>query len=186
MDLLTFSLKKWDTDPEMRIEDAYKWLFHATRGGEHAVRDVEGPRRWLDREWATLEKPLPEEPLLVALRPDGKILRLNLRPYRAHHGSKDAVLQAFVESAHRFKEDTQDFVQTWHQLGDVLQRESQQALTVAEWQRLDRETAGQNYPAISHSPHYEKARRPAYRVLIHTEARSLMELSPAKSAKART
>jgi len=35
--LIDFALPKWKADKNVRIEDAYKWTFQATRGGEHAV-----------------------------------------------------------------------------------------------------------------------------------------------------
>ena len=62
VDLLTFSLAAWQKEPEMRIEDAYKWLYQATRGGEHAVPDEDSARKWLDEEWATLGSPYKNEP----------------------------------------------------------------------------------------------------------------------------
>ena len=42
--LLAFAETRWRAQPETRIEDAYKWLFHATLGGDHAVRDPRVPR----------------------------------------------------------------------------------------------------------------------------------------------
>ena len=50
IELLDHAFEQWRSTPEMRVEDAYKWLFHATLGGEHAVQDVGGPRNWMDRE----------------------------------------------------------------------------------------------------------------------------------------
>ena len=44
----------------------------------------------------------------------------------------------------------------------------------AEWRRLDREMRARGYPAIHHSPEYENARRPAYRVLPAAQARPLL------------
>ncbi|MDX1933143.1 MAG: hypothetical protein SFU56_11100 [Capsulimonadales bacterium] len=173
MELLTFGLNAWKSEPAMRIEDAYKWLFHAVRGGEHAVTDPDGPRRWLDREWLTLDGPFPNEPLVVALRPDRAIVRLNLRPYRARGGGRERLLQAFVRSAHGFRGEAATFATVWRELGRTLERGDRGALTAAEWRRCDRETAPDHYPALHHSEHYEKIRKPAYRVLTATEAATL-------------
>src|SRR5262245_56083851 len=89
VDPIDFAFAGWQPTPKMEIEDAYKWLFHATLGGEHAVTDDEGPRQWLDREWATLGPPLAGEKEVVPLTVDGKLIRLNLRPYKARGGDKE-------------------------------------------------------------------------------------------------
>ena len=81
-----FFLEQARDDSELRIEDAFKWLVHATRGGEHAVADGFAVRKWLENEWATLGPPQPGEPPWVPLTADGRIGRLNLRPYRAQGG----------------------------------------------------------------------------------------------------
>src|SRR5512135_1577005 len=80
--LLPFAVNSFAADPEVRIEDAYKWLYQAANGGEHAIPDEESARRWLEREWRSLGPTPPGEPLEVPIRPDGELVRVNLRPLR--------------------------------------------------------------------------------------------------------
>ena len=173
-----FFLAQAPADPELRIEDAYKWLFHATRGGEHALADETAARKWLDREWQSLGPPQPDEPLWVPLTPDGRIGRLNLRPYRAQGGAPAPLLAAFLASAESFDASPARFRRAWNALGRELKKQPVGHLTAEEWRRLDREMRAQGYPACHHSPEYEQARHPAYRVLTADEARKLLARSP--------
>ncbi len=172
-DLLDFSIKEWNHERAFHIEDAYKWLFHATLGGEHAVTSEEGPRAWLDDEWKTLAMPHKDEPLVVSLRPDGALVRLNLRLYKARGGDKESLLKAFIAAAKEFKSDRAIFKSGWLALGTKLKRRPLGLLTAKGWLRLHKATRAHGYPAIEHSPAYEKANRPAYRVLTKERAASL-------------
>ncbi|MCH8274865.1 MAG: hypothetical protein IH851_08745 [Armatimonadetes bacterium] len=173
--ILRFALDKWDADFAVRIEDAYKWLFHAARGGEHAIADPQGPKDWLDREWAALSKRVEDEPLIAALRPDGRIVRINLRPYKAQGGDKAALLDAFIRSAREFRDDASSFELLWKLLGERLKKASAGPLTAAEWERLDDSTRNEGFPAIHHSEEYERVHRPGYRVLTGEHARRLQD-----------
>ena len=173
-----FFLAQAPADPELRIADAYKWLFHATRGGEHAIANEFAVRHWLDQEWATLGPPQPGEPLWVPLTADGRVGRLNLRPFKAQGGSADALHAAFLASANSFAADPARFRAAWNALGRDLELSPHGHLTRAEWQRLDALARKDGYPARHHSPDYEKARAPAYRVLSAAEARKLRDSLP--------
>lgn len=162
-------------DPELRIADAYKWLFHATRGGEHAVDSEAAVRLWLDREWEALGPPQPDEPLWTPLAPDGRVGRLNLRPYKAQGGTPEPLLAAFLASAESFAASPRRFRAAWRAFGRALRAQPIGHLTHPEWQRLDSELRARNYPAGHHSPEYEQARHPAYRVLTATEAAALLD-----------
>jgi len=164
--LLDFSVEQWKATPEMRVEDAYKWLFHACLGGEHAVTSEAGPRGWMEREWKTLTPPLPHEKEVVPLRPDGKVVRVNLRPYRARGGDQEFLLAVFVASAREFRGDKREFVAHWHALGTRLHRGKIGRLNYPDWVRLDREAKRDGYPAVEHSEAYLAKYRPAYRVVL--------------------
>jgi len=150
----------------MRAEDAYKWLYHATLGGEHAVRDDVGPRLWLDGEWSELGEPVAGEPPVVELRPDGHLIRVNLRPYKAAGGDREALLQAFVASARAFHADRSEFVREWIALREVLANGPVGEITGGAWHAIDAEASEAGYPAIEHSESYLAACRPAYRVML--------------------
>lgn len=162
-------------DPELRIEDAYKWLVHAARGGEHAVASEFAVRKWLETEWATLGPPQPDEPLWTPLTADGRIGRLNLRPYRARGGAPEPLLAAFLAGAEAFDADPARFRRAWHALGRDLEKQSVGHLTADAWRRCDRAMRARGYPACHHSPEYEHARSPAYRVLPAAQARPLID-----------
>ena len=85
--LAGFARKALAEEPAAGIEDAYKWIFQAARGGEHAAPSEVAARTRLEAEWARIGPSLPGDPLVVLLRPDGAVVRLNLRP-RAGRGPR--------------------------------------------------------------------------------------------------
>ena len=161
------------TLPEARIEDAYKWLFQATQGGEHAAPDEAQARRWLEREWIDLDESDASHGLVEPLRRDDAIVRLHLRPYKARGGLPDALLRAFLDSAAAWTADASAFTVAWLALGDALRDATYRHVTRADWERLDAATKPRGYPAVHHSEAYRLARRPAYRVLTGAAAARL-------------
>jgi hypothetical protein len=172
---VTLPLNAWGRDPAFRIEDAYKWIVQATRGGEHAVLDEAGPRSWLSEEWAGLGSPLPEESLVEPLA--GGIVRLHLRPYKARGGDKERLLAAFLASARDFRADPSALLGAWRQLGEQLREHPAGRLTAEAWVTLDDRLRSKGYPAMHHSASYEERHRPAYRVLTESGAQALLRAS---------
>jgi hypothetical protein len=172
--LLAFAWQCWQNERAVEMVDAYKWLFQAVHGAEHAVPDEVRARSWLEREWATLTPPQAGEPLLVPLRPDGQVVRLNLRPYRAAGGAPSLLLEAFLRGAARVQPDRAAFVVVWHALGAQVRGAAFGRLTGATWGELDREMVPQGYPAVHHSAAYRETHQPAYRVLPAAEAEQVM------------
>jgi hypothetical protein len=172
--LVSFSLDAFAADPETRIEDAYKWLFQAANGGEHAVLDEETARAWLEREWASLGPASPGESLAVRLRPDGAVVRLNLRPFRDRGGQPGDLLEAFLRSARAVEADTVLFRESWSAFGERIASHPLGPLNGREWTRLDAAMRAKGYPAVHHSNAYASVRRPAYRVLTKEEVELLV------------
>ena len=174
--LLDFALPKWKADPNVRIVDAYKWLYQATRGGEHAAPDRESARQWLKGEWGLLDPPSKSESLWDPLCRDGSIGRLNLRVFKAKGGKEDAVLDAFLASSREYREVGRSFTDAWTQLGTRLKKHASGTLTYDEWRAVDAEMAPKNYPAVHHSKTYTETEKPAYRVITKAEMKSLRGL----------
>ena len=172
--LVDFAFALWRAEPQVRIEDSYKWIYQATRGGEHAVPDEQMARDWLEQEWRTLGEPQADEPLWQPLCPDGAIGRLNLRPFRARGGRIEDLSAAFVASSRNFRNDESSFIAAWNEFGRRLNQRARGSLAWRDWKLLDRKMRMAGYPAIHHSETYDKARRPSYRVITGEEARKLI------------
>lgn len=172
--LLDFAIPKWKTDKAMRIDDAYKYLYQATRGGEHAVPSREGAKKWLDNEWANLGAKVANEPAWEPLCPGGETGRLNLRPFKDAGGKADDLLNAFLQSSHEYKTEPATFIDAWAELGKRLKKKSIGKLDHKSWKKLDAEMKKKNYPAVHHSDEYNKAKRPAYRILTLEQAQLLI------------
>jgi len=171
--VLDFAMPRWKADPNMRIEDAYKWTYQAARGGEHAAPDRAAASQWLTRQWQTLGTTLKDEPLWEPMCKDSRIGRLNLRSYRDQGGKPDDLLNAFLSSAAQYRSEPKTFYNAWIELGRRLKKQGFGHLTYAEWQRLDGEMRAKEYPAIHHSETYNKAKTPAYRILTRREMETL-------------
>lgn len=172
--LLDFATPKWKADPSSRIEDAYKYVYQATRGGEHAAPSRDEAKAWLDSEWSSLGAAAANENEWEPLCPGGEIGRLNLRPFKAAGGKTEDLIDAFLASAREYRGEPKDFTDAWAELGKRLKQQKIGAIDHRSWKRLDAEMRAKGYPAIHHSKPYESANHPAYRVLTLLEAQRLI------------
>jgi hypothetical protein len=162
----------------MEMRDAYKWLYQAANGGEHAAPNRAAAKHWLDNEWSSLEEPGSNEPLWEPLCDDESIGRLNLRAFKNRGGKSEDLLDAFLTSAAEYKGDGKTFAAAWAELGNRLKKNSIGVLNYKDWKKLDAEMRPQNYPAVHHSEKYESAHHPAYRIITKSEMEKLVELLP--------
>lgn len=172
--LLDYAMPRWRSDPTIRIEDAYKWTYQATRGGEHAAPSREAAKTWLEREWQSMGDEPKSENEWIALCPNGEIGRLNLRPFKARGGKMDDIIDAFLTSAKDYKGEPKAFTDAWAELGTRLTKGGFGSINHQEWQRLDAEMKKKDYPAVHHSQQYNKTYKPAYRIITLNEAQRII------------
>ena len=154
--------------PRMEAQDVYKLVFQATMGARHAGLDSAMAAEWLGREIAALG-PGPEEPLLDTISADGRMVRVNLRPYLASRGDGGALVAAFVRTARDFRGST---AALRRQLGyaERMARDGALPLDAPALRRFFETMRARGYPAVEHSATYEAAYRPAYRVVLRALA----------------
>ncbi len=152
--------------PRMQPQDLYKLVFQAALGSRHAGLDSAMAREWLDQEVAGLQ-PWSDEAVLDTISADGRMVRVNLRPYLAAGGSRDALLRAFIGTA-------RDFLGSEAALRrdlDLAERMADARLlpfSRADLHAYFEQMRARGYPAVEHSPGYEAAYRPAYRVVLRS------------------
>jgi hypothetical protein len=150
--------------PAMEVQDLYKLLFQAAMGSEHAVRDRQVAREWLEREVANLA-PREEDRIIESLPPDNGLVRVHLRPYIERGGDLEELLDAFLETATRYPPSTQRLEMYWSlvesmaESGDLPFARQQLAAYIA----TQRE---RGLPPVRHSAVYRDLYRPAYRVVL--------------------
>ena len=120
--LLDFASAQWKNDANMEIRDAYKWLFQAANGGEHAAPSRAAAKEWLDKEWSSLDNAGADEPLWEPLCEDESIGRVNLRVFKDRGGKSEDLVDAFVKSAAEYKGDGKTFAAAWSELGTRLKK----------------------------------------------------------------
>ena len=149
--------------PKLSVEDAYKLVFQACLGSEHAVANPEDARRWLEQELATLGSG-PDEPLIDPISPDGRIVRVHLRPFAAQKGNPERLLQAFIQTANHYRGSRKELARSW---AEVVRLAVENALPFSadEARAFGTKMADAGYPAVHHSKIYTVEYRPAYRVI---------------------
>jgi hypothetical protein len=147
--------------PAAEISDVYKLLYQATRGSEHAVTDPATARAWLSEEIAALGSGPPEA--VVDTLPGGAFARVHLRPYLSEGRSAEALLEAFVETAN----DPAPAAGLACALESLVRaaRDGRVPWAREEVEEYLAARAAEGHPAVHHSEAYERAYRPAYRVV---------------------
>ena len=149
--------------PQMQIADLYKLLHHAALGSEHAFRDEQAARDWLERELAEMGDG-PDDPLMDPLPPDGQILRVHLRPYLRAGKEPEALLRAFIQTANEWRGSPEKLKVYGAGAARLVQARTG-SIRQEEIEAFFVKMEEQDFPAVHHSEIYERLYRPAYRVV---------------------
>lgn len=149
--------------PLMQPADLYKLLHQAAMGSAHAIEDRAGAKLWLDREVSVMGTAHPD-PMVDTIAPGGGVVLVHLRPWVAAGRSTDSLLDAFVATANAIPRDTATLVR-YLAVADSLADQGRLPFSATAWRDLVMGLRRGGYPAVHHSPEYESAYRPAYRVV---------------------
>ncbi|MCL7968209.1 MAG: hypothetical protein M8867_01120 [marine benthic group bacterium] len=151
----------------LKARDVYKLLHQAVAGPGHAIRNPDMARGWLEREWDSLGMPLEGEQVLEPLSGDGRLVRLNLRPWRAAGRDQEQVFDAFLRTAEVIAPPGDSIRARMDEIRACQTTLSGAAgLTPGELGSFFDEKAEEGYPAVHHSEEYSRAHAPAYRVVL--------------------
>ena len=169
--------------PLLKAQDIYKLIHQGVYGPGHIIASATAARQALENELTDLEARSQEpkvkaqqsdEELLEAIDPDGRLVRVNLRPLSARRckvqGARckmqnvEWLVDALVESARRVKGDR---VQMKRRLAAAVRWcRTNLPRQAAELEQMVARAGESGYPAFHHSPAYSRAYRPAYRVIL--------------------
>ena len=145
--------------PLMQPRDAVKLLYQNEFGGGHLIRDEEACLNYLRREYADLEKDATT-PLYEDI--GNGIVRVNLAAVKPE--DLEQLGKNFIDSAAKHKGTMDRFLNKL----EVLRKLANEGVFNFDTNALNAylseyEAAG--YPAVSHSPEYRQAYKPAYRII---------------------
>jgi hypothetical protein len=156
-------LKEISSHPCSQPPDIYKFLHQAAFGSAHAVRDTAAVQNWMEREIESLNFSV-EDQLVDTLSPDGRIVRVNLRPYLKNGFKTEELLDAFIKTANQFQGSEHKFRQYWKS-AEKLAEQGKFKFTKEELNTFFVQQKKKNFPAVHHSEEYTKKYKPAYRVI---------------------
>jgi hypothetical protein len=151
--------------PRLEPQDLYKLIYQAAMGSQHAVSDPEMVHTWLERELEALADG-PVEPVVETISPDGRVVRINLRPYFAAKGDRPALITAIVRTANEYK-GTEAQLRRYWSYAERMALDGELPFRYAALERFFAQMQAQGFPAVHHSATYASAYHPAYRVIIY-------------------
>ena len=147
--------------PLMQPQDAIKLIYQNEFGGGHLIRDEEACLNYLRREYADLEK----DPSAQLYEDIGNgIMRVNLAALREE--DLEQLGKAFIDSAAKHKGTLDSFLNKL----EVLQTLTSEGVFAFDLDALNAylsEYKAAGYLAVSHSPEYRQAYKPAYRIILN-------------------
>lgn len=156
--------------PVEQPEDLYKFIHQAALGNAHMLEHGDA-KLYLLQEWDEVQ-PDPDEQMLVDLSPSGKVVRLNLRPFKARGGDPQDLWAAMERSAAASYDGTA-VLEYWWQEAIELSAEGELPFNPEVLKDYISQRRTEGFPAVHHSPSYEARYQPSYRVLLREEAEKL-------------
>jgi len=150
--------------PALRPRDAYKLLYQGVLGSEHLIDSAESFAHWLVEELGIVAAGR-SDPLWEAIRPDGALGRLNLRPFKEVRGDPVALVAACLETGKRPWGRREELVVAWGQVVEANRRAAWAGWDFDELLEVTQLVQANNYPPLHHSQAYTQAYSPAYRLV---------------------
>ena len=147
--------------PLMQPRDAVKLIYQNEFGGGHLICDEEACLNYLRREYADLEKD-PSAQLYEEI--GNGIVRVHLAAVKPEDLTQ--LGQDFIASAAKHKGMLDSFLNKL----EVLRKLTAEGVFTFDTNALSAylsEYKAAGYPAVSHSPEYRQAYKPAYRIILN-------------------
>jgi hypothetical protein len=145
--------------PLMQPRDAVKLIYQNEFGGGHLIRDEQACLNYLRREYTSVAKD-PTVPLYEDI--GNGIIRVNLAAVKPE--DLEQLGRAFIDSAAKHKGTMDRFLNKL----EVLRKLANEGVFNFDTNALSSyltEYKAAGYPAVSHSPEYRQAYKPAYRII---------------------
>jgi hypothetical protein len=158
--------------PAWEVQDIYKLAHQATLGSEHGVSDRAHTSMQLEEEISRLSGELID-PLIDPISVDGDIVRVHLRPYTHLKFPSRVLLEAFMQTAFRFRGSSDILEEYLVQIEELAQNSylNVDHTSLEEFFSLMR---NRGFPAVHHSKVFKQTYNPAYRVI----ARAYLPILP--------
>lgn len=161
----------------MEARDVYKLLYQGVLGPEHLVHSPADFAARLRAEHQSVP-PASDEPLWEAIRPDGGLVRLNLRPFKARGGDVEWLIAASLDTAGQKWGTLDELRAVWGRFVEQCRAGKWRPhFHAAEVEALTAWLAEHGYPAVHHSAGYRNSSRPAYRVVAYAALQAAPLLS---------
>jgi hypothetical protein len=149
--------------PHWEVNDLYKLIHQAAMGSEHIISNESIVRDRLMQEFAHLG-PGRDEVLVDPISPDGRIVRIHLRPFALLQFQMEPLLQAFIRTAREVSPSTERLAE-YAAVAIQLDKEGMLPFSGGLVTKYFVKMRANGFPAVHHSVKYEQLYQPAYRVV---------------------
>jgi hypothetical protein len=149
--------------PELEIQDLYKLAHQAAMGNKHILADTAMALKYLEEELLSIN-PSPKESLIIYLRSDSLIGRVNLQAFKAHKGNSARLFEMMVRSASIFKPSISLLKSFWMDI-ESLASESKIQFKKSELKKYFQQMQQKGFPAVHHSKTIIENYHPTYRIV---------------------
>ncbi len=163
-DLLVLIRQHLTWYPLSQVQDVYKLIYQGAMGPEHLVDNPQEFARRFEVEWASL-LPARQERLLEAVRKDGTLYRLNLRPYKADDKPVEWLVPLFLQTCGLIQGSKEALIKTWSNFVGLAEQGLTEDFMVHEVRRFSKWLEREDYPPVHHSQVYRREYQPAYRLI---------------------
>jgi len=150
--------------PCMEPRDVYKLLYQGVLGPEHNIENETAFRERLLAEFASLEA-RQGEPLYEPVRPDGSLLRINLRPFKLQNGDLESLIAACLAAGRQKWGELEELKLAWGAFCGLCQEGRWPEFALADISVLSAWLEAQGHRAVHHSPAYRSCYQPSYRLV---------------------
>lgn len=150
--------------PAMEPSDVYKLLYQGVLGPEHLIASAEDFATRLRAEYRAVS-PDRAESLWEAVRPDGALVRLNLRPFKALGGDVEQLIAACLRTAERVWGTKEELRDVWATFVELCRAGRWGIFPLPEVLAFSAWLGKHDYPSVHHSARYREASKPAYRLI---------------------
>ena len=149
--------------PKMEVTDLFKIVYLAAMGNKHLLKDKSKAYKYLKYEFENI-KASDSEPLYEEISPDGRFVRVNLRPYKAKEWYIDDLFEIMLKTASYYDESIKKLNNYCYYLIE-FQKQGCIPFSKNSLKNIIFKMKENQYALFHHSKEYKKHYKPAYRVV---------------------